>query len=204
MSSIRRPGRGTVRATEVGDRYLPSATQILHEYHGLLGLERDIGQATAIGRPGGRNDGLGRSQRSQCVLAIGISHLELEASGLLHHIGHAGAEHTALASEGFIDDISDLMRGATHLLRTEGVGQPGQLGLLLHVQQAKPHFEPAIRQTLRSTDQNGIGIAPFPVLKIDLTLIARLAAQTASVEHTKAAAARQIGLDDIGHRLWQL
>ena len=62
------------------------------------------------------------------------------------------------------------MRGATHLLRTKGVGQPGQLGLLLHVQQAKTHFEPPVWQTLRSADQNGIGIAPFPILKIDLTL----------------------------------
>ena len=83
LFSVRRPGRCAVVALEFGQHLAMTADQRLDINDRFLALERHIGQARAVGRPGRRDDRFARSKRGLRALPVGIGDAQLEAGMVL-------------------------------------------------------------------------------------------------------------------------
>ena len=97
------------------------------------------------------------------------------------------------------------MRWAVRRICAEFIvnANPASWRLLGHIEQPKTHLEAAVARRLHAADHQRVGGARLPVGEIDLAGLGGHRVDPARKERAKAAAAGEIGLDDVGERLRQ-
>src|SRR5205085_5237993 len=117
-------------SAEVGEELPRPRGERLDVDDGLAVLERDIGDAGAIGRPRGREPRLVRRYDRLRVVAVGVGDEKLVTRPLLGDIGDAAGEHAPVTGQFLVDHVRDLVRGAAELCGRDDVGKAGELRLL--------------------------------------------------------------------------
>src|SRR5690606_21826977 len=123
----------------------------------------------------GRNDGLFRTQRGLCVVAVGIGDLQLVDAAALDDEGDAGRERALRTAELFADAIRHLVGGGTPAVGRRREAHAVDLGLLDGVDHAVPHVV-LFRGGLRTVIGVGVGFSASPhrvvYLRVDIAICA--------------------------------
>ncbi len=169
-----------------------AAGQIMHIDHWFFGLKGNIGQLAAIGRPDRRDDGLARGQRGLRIGAIGIGDLQFVAPGAFHDIGDARGKHTRLASELFVDEIGDAVRGGAQLRAGMRVGLRAEGALLEHVGETDARRITPFAGCCDGASDHGVRAA---LLQLGEGWCGFFSQHT-TIDHTEHATAFKVGADD--------
>src|SRR5438552_8910769 len=197
--AVRRPRRRAVTAAEIGDLLASARSKRLDVYHRLLVFQRYVGDARAIGRPDGGEQGLVRLHDRLRIEAVGFGNQELVAEPLLGDVSDARAEHADVAGEFFVDHIGDAMRGRAKLRRRDGIGKSGELDLLRRIEQGEPHLDPAIRLRDHGSHDDGVRATRGPIAKPHVFWSRRTRRDARRIDEPEQPAPREVGANDAGY-----
>ena len=170
--------------------------QRMHVDHRLLVLERHIGKAPAIGRPGRRQDRLEGRERGFRVGAVGVGDLQLKAVAALDYVGDARREHALLAGQLLVDEIRNAVRGGACLLGRHGVGDAGKIRALDGVEQLEADFEAAVGARRDRAQHQRVGLARAPLGVVDVRCLGKRRVGRGHLDAAQQAAALQVGAHD--------
>ena len=198
LLAVGRPGRGAVRAAEIGQHAARAGGHVLHPDHGLLRLERHIGQLPAVGRPGRGDDGFVAGQGHLHAFAVGVGDVQREAAAHLQHIGDARRVHALLARQHALDVIGDAVRGQAHVGRQHQLALAHQLLVAHRVPELEAHVEAAIGQAADRARHQRVGTLGLPVGQADGAAFVQ---RDIGREGAEDATAFEVVADDLGHGL---
>src|SRR4051794_14343715 len=202
--AVRGPCGSAVDPIVGGQHATRPVDEIVDEDDRAALLERHVGDARAVRRPGRRNDRLLVRENELRVDPVGVGDVQLEALRKARHVGDARAEHTGLAGELLVDDVGDLMRDGAQLRHRDGIGIAHHLCFLGGIQHAEAHLDFAVRARGHLADHQRLRAAVLPVAIVHLARLGGQRPYRADVLYAEAAAARQVRSDDLADALLEL
>ena len=174
----------------------------MHVDDGLFLLERHVGQALAVRRPGGRDDRFARTQRRCGIHAVGVGHLQLEVGTALDHVGDAGGEVTGLAGEFFVHEVGDAMADHAILRGHHRQRHGAEFELCLGVEEAKANFVASIALWQHAAGEYRICAAPAHCRQVGEYRLGQR--KGAEIDEAEQPAAVEVGAHDVGDAVGQL
>ena len=132
----------------------------------LARFKRHIGQLLAVGRPGGRNNGLGTAERTLRTLAIRIGHPQVEILSAFGDIRNACGEDAFVTCQLLVDVIGNFVRCKTQISLHHRLALGAHILAPHRIPQVNTHIKTSVSQSADTAGQQRVGILLAPVGKV--------------------------------------
>ena len=201
-TAIGRPSWCTVGATLVRGQATHTGGHLMGVDNGLLLFKRHISQASTIGRPVGRNDGLGAAEHRLGVLPIGVGQPQVVTTTRARGVRNARGKHAGHTGHSLENIVGDAVGRRAQVLRGDGVADTAQTLVAQHVPQTVTHIPSTAGQGVDTADHHHVHATAAPRAQVGLAAFIQRAMRQTHMQ--KLAAALQVGSNDGGDVLGYL